>query len=619
MIASALAPSLVAPASRAEPPLVQDVSSYSPYEQETMRIGLEKTGREIEAEPDGKTIEAVDIVTLEVFEKRDPIPDPLNPIVNFFHVTTKPYFVQRELLFKVGDPYRRRIVEESARNLRGLPQLTVVILVPVKGSAPDRVRMLLITKDLWSLRAPIEYRITSTGGIEYVQAQLTEINLFGTHHQAALNFGYLPDTVSFGGSFVAPRLWGSRFRLELEGNGIYNFKTGELEGTYGSFSYTQPLFSLATEWSYGATMDWSTGITRVYVGSRIGEFDPDDPSTPCPAPREAEDRAAPGPPIPCVYTRDYQSGDIFLTRSFGSEIKHNVTLSAEAVRRIYRPADLSQMDPDLAAEFVRRLLPVNDVRLGPSLQYRTFSARFIRMLDIERLGLQEEYQLGHNVVVKVSPAYAPLRDSKSVTRLFAGASYTLDMDGSLLRAYIESTTDLQPDGLPDGSIDVGARVVGKRTVIGRLVLDGRLLHRYANSLNNFSSLGGNTRLRGYPTGAFRGSDMVAMNAELRSRPFEVLKAQIAASLFYDTGDAFDGFGDVQMKQSAGFGLRVFLPQINRIVIRGDWGFPLTPGYRYGDVSASTGQVIGGFPGELTITFGQAFPMPVVPVSDATTQ
>lgn len=629
-LSAALAASALAASASAQPRL-EDVSSYSPYELETIQNGLRRTGRELEPQPEGKIIEGVDVITLEVIEPRDPIPLRLQPIVNFFHVTTKPHFVKRELLFKAGDRYERRIVEESARNLRGLSQLSVVILVPTKGSAPDRVRMLLVTKDLWSLRLPLEYRLTSSaaasdrGPLEYLQAQITEINLLGTHHQASFNFNYNPDTVSFGGSLIVPRMWDSRLRFVADANAIYNYRTSDLEGSYGTVSYYKPLFSLATEWSYGSTMSWNVGVSRRYIASELGGFDPAATNNPC---RSAEE-APPGEArIPCQYSRDYQSGELFLTRSFGRLVKHNLRVSAFARRQVYRPFDLSGFEPDVASQFVDRVLPLSDNRYGGALQYQTFEARYMRLLDVEKMGIQEEYQLGHNLIVRVAPAYAPLRGSQSVVSLFAGASYTVPLGDGIARGYVESQTDFQPGDpatpVSDGSIDVGGRVVTPRigigrTRIGRLVFDARLLHRYANYLNDFTSLGGNTRLRGYPSGRFGGKDLVAFNLEFRLRPFEILKTQLGAAVFYDAGDAFYGFENLRVKQSAGVGLRLLLPQINRIVIRADWGFPLTPGYRYGDVIPGTDRRVGGFPGELTITFGQAFPMPVVPVSDATTQ
>jgi hypothetical protein len=409
-------------------------------------------------------------------------------------------------------------------------------------------------------------------------------------------------------------------------NPIYNYRTSRFEGAYGSVSYSQPLFSLASEWSYGARIGWSTGVSRSYIASDVALYD--GGTGKCGPPPNKPPAGWVG--IPCEYTRDRQSGYAFVTRSFGREIKQNVTLSVTASRDVYRPEDLSAYAPDLAAKYVAHVLPVSDTRIGPDIAYQTFSARYARVLDFERLGLQEEYQLGHNLILKASPAYAPLRDSKFVLGVAAMASYTVALGDGIARAYVESHTDFSADGVPDASIDFGARLMTPRTGIGRLVFDARFLDRYRNYLNDHSTLGGDTRLRGYPSGRFRGEDLIAFNAEYRSRPFEVLKAQIGGALFFDSGAAFDGFSDLRLGtvhspkagapaldprllasggMSTGFGLRIFLPQINRIVIRADWGFPLARGYQESDK----------FPGELTVTFGQAFPMPQVPISSASTQ
>src|SRR5690606_27819008 len=96
----------------------------------------------------GKQIEAIEVYAIDVFDHRDPIPN----FFNVFHVTTQDYVVRREMLFRVGMPYDPVRIQETERNLRALRQLSLVLLVPARGSAPDRVRVLAIVKDTWSLR-----------------------------------------------------------------------------------------------------------------------------------------------------------------------------------------------------------------------------------------------------------------------------------------------------------------------------------------------------------------------------------------------------------------------------------------------------------------------------------
>src|SRR5439155_14337870 len=51
---------------------------YSPYEQASIDQALAKLGRELDPAPEGKTVEGIDVVTLDVIEPRDPAPNALN-------------------------------------------------------------------------------------------------------------------------------------------------------------------------------------------------------------------------------------------------------------------------------------------------------------------------------------------------------------------------------------------------------------------------------------------------------------------------------------------------------------------------------------------------------------
>src|SRR5262245_56366661 len=135
---------LAARVARAESPALSD------YEATTLKEAAARVGAsDVVAEAaDGKLIERVDIVILDVFDEHDPIPD----FVNVFHATTREFVIRQELLFDAGQPYSSGRADESARNLRTIRQLSLVLVVPVQGSAPDRVRVLVITKDVWSLR-----------------------------------------------------------------------------------------------------------------------------------------------------------------------------------------------------------------------------------------------------------------------------------------------------------------------------------------------------------------------------------------------------------------------------------------------------------------------------------
>ena len=161
--------------------------------------------------------------------------------------------------------------------------------------------------------------------------------------------------------------------------------------------------------------------------------------------------------------------------------------------------------------------------------------------------------------------------------------------------------------VPVASVEADLRVVTPRFKVGRLVFDTRVLDRARNYLNSRTQLGGDSRLRGYLSGAFIGKDFFAANLEYRSRPFEIFSVDFAGVAFFDTGDAFDDFAKVRLKHSVGVGARVEFPQLERTVMRVDWGFPLTLG--------GAGEPLRSWPGDITVTFGQAFGIPVIPTGN----
>lgn len=553
--------------------------AYSDFERETIDEALEGMNGQIDPEPDGKLIERIEIVTLDVFDERDPVPD----FFNVFHVTSRKYVIRRELLFEEGQRYDSRKIAESARNLRDLQQLSLVLIVPVRASQPDRVRVLVITKDVWSLRLNSNFEIAD-GEVTRLLLQPAEENLFGTHTTIAGLFVLNPDTYSLGGLFINRRVVGSRIQSAVSGNIIFNRDSGDPEGSFGSFSYGQPLYSVDTKWAWKTLIVWRNEITRLFIGTTLRTYDAD--VTP------ADDQ------IPYVYDSERWFGSYGLTRSFGSRFKNDISVGVELERKKFGPRELEGVDPAAAEEFRRTQIPVTDTRPSPFVEARAYQTDYVHVLDFNTLGLQEDYRLGHEAIVRLYPAFKDVASTRNVLGTFAALGYTLPLGDGLARVLGSSTVELSTPSETDALAQGSLRVVTPRLVLGRFVYDGAVANRHQNYFNERFALGGSTRLRGYPPLRFIGKDYVVQNVEFRTRPVEILSAQLGAAVFHDLGDAFDGFERAELKQSAGFGVRALFPQAERIVFRVDWGFPLTPGFNT-------------FPGSLFATFGQAFEMPTV--------
>src|SRR3954470_9006572 len=75
----------------------------SPYEAESLRRAVESVHGSIDVAPEGKIVEGIDVVALEVIEDRDPAPE----ILNVLHTTTRAKTIRRESILRPGDRYRK--------------------------------------------------------------------------------------------------------------------------------------------------------------------------------------------------------------------------------------------------------------------------------------------------------------------------------------------------------------------------------------------------------------------------------------------------------------------------------------------------------------------------------
>jgi hypothetical protein len=565
-------------------PPVSQTRSYSHYEAESIKTAEKTLGGEVDRAPEGKVIETIEVVPLEVIEERDPAPK----ILNWLHATTRPYVIKREVLMKVGDPFRKVLADETARNLRRFPQLSLVVCTAFRGSTKDRVRLVVVAKDVWSLRLGSAYGITG-GGLESLSLEPTESNLAGTHHSVFARFTYNPSAYSLGIGYRIPRLDGRRLTFGADANVIMNQASGKPEGSYGSIGISRPLFSTRTEWSWLVSTVWRIEVIRRFVNAQLDRYDAE--ATPA-----VDDR------IPFEYRgrRFAQSAEI--TRSYGWASKHDFSVGAEINRRVFRTFDLERFDPAAVREFETRNLPIGETRVGPYFEYRAYRNDYLRVLDLETLALQEDYRMGHDIQLRAYPVTKALGSDRNFFGLFAAAQYTVPLGDGLARVGVESTTEAEVERLTDAAFAAFLRIATPRLGFGRIIFDAAVLHRYRNYLNRLTFLGGDTRLRGYSTNQFIGKDVLAYNVEFRSRPLEILSCQAAAALFYDSGDAFNGFERFRPKHTLGFGLRFLFPQLNRVVFRVDVGFPI--GAR-GDRAVPPELPIG-VPGSFFLAFEQAY-------------
>lgn len=576
-IAAAAVTLLFGVAGQARPPSAQPASlrplapassaaerSLSDYERQILGRVLKEREATIDPNPEGKIIEAVDLEPLEVFE-----PDAWTVSwLNWFHSTSRDAVLRREILLQPGQVYCQTLVSESARNLRELPQLSLVLLVPVRGLDSRHVRLLVVTKDVWSLRLNSQYRIKN-GKVEYLLLQPSEDNVAGLHLRLAGEYLYDLSTDTFGGSIRQARLLGSRLSLVAAANVIVHRSTGKAEGSEGLFYFGQPLYSSRVRWSWGTSLSWDNRVNRLLLPARGDGYVPrtyDAPSTP------EDDR------LPYEYRARQLYWTTFVTRSYGNLDKTQLSTGLEALLQQYNAQSLLAQgySRQAVSDFERDELPHSDVRLGPFLMIESFDNRYVTLHDVETLGLVEDFRLGHHAFLKAYGASRRANATRNLLGIAAGLDYTLYWGGALARSWATNTAELTPHHNGNDAIaQAGLRLVSPPLGFGRLIYDGGAAVRYRNYRNLAFELGGDNRLRGYPSGQFRGSNLLSSNLEFRTRSVQILHVLFGLVAFYDVGDAFDDFRQIRPKQSLGLGGRATIPQLQRIVGRLDVSVPMT--------------------------------------------
>lgn len=124
------------------------------------------------------TLEREDIFTRAEVDSAAGVTGFLKRLANSLHATTRPHVLRREFLFREGDAFRPDLLEETARNLRGLGFLAEVSVAPVDTSADGRVDVHVLTRESWTLESDVTFSLDA-GGASRWTVQLADGNFLG--------------------------------------------------------------------------------------------------------------------------------------------------------------------------------------------------------------------------------------------------------------------------------------------------------------------------------------------------------------------------------------------------------------------------------------------------------
>jgi len=518
------------------------------FEQRLVRRVLAQHDLVPHTDPEGRRIDRILIVTEPVFTPEDPFPDGLNVV----HWTTRAHVVRRELLFAEGDPYRREVVEESARNLRGLTILSVATAIPFRVDDPEAVGVLVLTKDVWSLRLGWT-KLLYIDGTLHARGALTEMNLLGMDKNVAIRIAHDPWIDELGQSYYDRRVFGSHWTFLESLDLLFDDETGT--GLAGSYALVRPFWSLDTRWAAQLSFAHDARTLRAQQGGAIARLALDDGTT-----------------YSYQYDRDYWAGDAIVAVQLGGGYKHRISLGLFAESRAYTPN--ASVPADRREEYLDtiRLRPERTNQLAATWLFRGTDYRTLR--DVDTYAITEDFRSGPELELSAGLSDRRLGSDLDFVALSGSAGYRWVTDRALMVAVSQgAATRLQGDSHVDQTLTSSVRLVSPSSSHGRIVWRTAVELRADNRTLGLQVLGGDGALRGHAKGALRGDHAWVSNLEWRSRSWHWATYQVGYTVYWDSGAAWDEGDRPATHHGVGFGGRVLIPQVNRRLLRFDLAAP----------------------------------------------
>lgn len=582
---------LVAACALAATARAEQLDVFRRYEEALVQAALGRTGLTIDPAPEGKLIERVEIVANDVILPGDyaipyrvPVVYPLllhAVWLNKVHVRTRDDVIRRELLFRPGERLRRDVLEESGRNLRDFFILSVARIVVARGSAPDRVVVVVVTKDNWTLRLNTNFTIDQAR-LDALSMSISESNLAGRNKTISLEYALDPGRHAVGLGYVDPRMGGSRHQLRLLGDVFLSRATGGVEGGFGQLTVGRPLFSLRTTWGWQLDLTFQEDVARTFQGGDLRRLKFNDEL------------------IPDVYARRLITGNLVYTRSFGVLDKLNLSIGFRVTSARYTlPDDFPPTLSAAARAAYVRILPRTEAASGPFIAASAFRATYVRLQNINSFALSEDFRLGPSASLEVrlaDPIFGFDSRYVAVSAAYGATYYGRD---NLFTFAFSGAARLQPgvivgDSWVNESLTASVRDVTPRFGPLRLHVAAGINVHHDDLSNSRLAIGASNGLRGFAPRQFVGNNLYGVNVELRSIALNLWTVHIGGVLFYDGGDAPTSLLTAGWHQDAGVGLRILFPQFNKDVLRLDLAFPF---------ELATG---GGYAPRFSVEFGQAF-------------
>jgi hypothetical protein len=448
-----------------------------------------------ELEKRGARIGRIDVRVDEVFEETQSLAAPYR-MANGLHISTHNETVRQQLLFQSGEPFHRRVLDETERVLRGQRYLNEASITPVRYNEDNTVDVEVRVHDVWTLSPGISFG--RKGGENNTRIKFEDLNFLGLGKQITMARSSDVDRTSWRLTYVDPHLFGSWWTLST----AYSSMS---DGTEQAVALSRPFYALDSRWSanLGAS-DEDSAISRYSLGERIERFSMQE--------RQFQFGGGISSGLHDGWTVRYLGGFRYDERTFST-----------------RPDEPGAP------------LPEDRTVAYPWVGIEVLQDNYLSTRNLDQIGRTEDVYLGRSARLEAgfaSTAFGSTRDALILNgALQAGTDLT---DGRYLIHTLGWHGRLEEGSLTDAVLDGSSRLYLRQSE--RSVFFASVSASITSHLDPEKQLllGGDNGLRGYPLRYQAGKANALLTLEERFySSWQPLKLfNVGGAIFFDTGRAW---------------------------------------------------------------------------------
>lgn len=429
-----------------------------------------------------------------IFDLNDPKENKgLYRLANKLHIRTQPRVIRQQLLFKSGERYSQRLLDESARILRSARYLYDASVRPI-AFKDGRVDVAVTTRDVWTLNPGLSF--SRSGGKSETGVELEELNLLGTGTDLSVLRKSGVDRDSTLIEYKDQHIFSTWVRMAAA-------YASNSDGSLRSLAVERPFYSLDTRWAASLSLLEDERIQPLYdLGKVVDEFG---------------------------------SRQRFASSSWGwSRGLENGWVRRWRVGAAYDERKFNELPGSISPS----LVPEDRKLVYPWLGFELVQDDFDKFRNHDQIGRTEDFYLGRYLNAQLGYADRAYGADRSALIFSAKASHglgTADRSALLLSSAVKGR--LESGKLHSTVLDSAARYYVKQSARRLFFTTLEASVGRALDLDTQILLGGDNGLRGYPLRYQGGEARALLTVEQRYftdwYPFRLIR--VGGAAFLDIG------------------------------------------------------------------------------------